>query len=83
MLFRSRAFDNSYYNYYGYGYGGRDWKTYAAHNNLACTQSTFKGRTAGDVSASNPFRHKVEEKGGPSDRLFLRGALATTLRSQL
>ncbi len=39
-----RAFDNSYYNYYGYGYGGRDWKTYAAHNNLACTPgTTFKG----------------------------------------
>ncbi|MGQ0681744.1 hypothetical protein [Bradyrhizobium sp.] len=38
-----RAFDNSY-NYYGYGYGGRDWKTYAAHNNLACTPGTmFKG----------------------------------------
>jgi hypothetical protein len=38
-----RAFDNSY-NYYGYGYGGRDWKTYAAHNNLACTPgTTFKG----------------------------------------
>lgn len=37
-----RAFDNS--NYYGYGYGGRDWKTYAAHNNLACTPGTmFKG----------------------------------------
>ena len=39
-----RAFDNSYNNYYGYGYGGRDWKTYAAHNNLACTPgTTFKG----------------------------------------
>ena len=38
-----RAFDNSY-NYYGYGYGGRDWKTYAAHNKLACTPgTTFKG----------------------------------------
>jgi len=38
-----RAFDNSY-NYYGYGYGGRDWKTYAAHNKLACTPgATFKG----------------------------------------
>ena len=36
-----QAFDN---NYYGYGYGGRDWKTYAAHNNLACTPgATFKG----------------------------------------
>lgn len=36
------AFDND--NYYGYGYGGRDWKTYAARNNLACTPgSTFKG----------------------------------------
>jgi hypothetical protein len=31
-------------NYYGYGYGGRDWKTYAARNNLACTPgTTFKG----------------------------------------
>ena len=39
-----RAFDNSYNNYYGYGYGGRDWKTYAAHNKLACTPgTTFKG----------------------------------------
>jgi hypothetical protein len=39
-----RAFDNSYNDYYGYGYGGRDWKTYAAHNNLACTPgTTFKG----------------------------------------
>jgi len=38
-----RAFDNSYNNYYGYGYGGRDWKTYAAHNGLACTPgTTFK-----------------------------------------
>jgi hypothetical protein len=38
-----RAFDNSYDNYYGYGYG-RDWKTYAAHNKLACTPgTTFKG----------------------------------------
>jgi hypothetical protein len=38
-----RAFDNSY-DYYGYGYGGRDWKTYAAHNGLACTPgTTFKG----------------------------------------
>jgi hypothetical protein len=39
-----RGFDNSYNNYYGYGYGGRDWKTYAAHNGLACTPgTTFKG----------------------------------------
>jgi len=39
-----RAFDDSYNNYYGYGYGGRDWKTYAAHNGLACTPGTmFKG----------------------------------------
>jgi len=39
-----RAFDNSYNNYYGYGYGGRDWKTYASHNGLACTPgTTFKG----------------------------------------
>jgi len=39
-----QAFDNRYNNYYGYGYGGRDWKTYAAHNNLACTPGTmFKG----------------------------------------
>jgi hypothetical protein len=37
-----RAFDNN--NYYGYGYGGRDWKTYAARNKLACTPgTTFKG----------------------------------------
>jgi hypothetical protein len=39
-----RAADNSYNNYYGYGYGGRDWKTYAAHNSLSCTPgTTFKG----------------------------------------
>jgi hypothetical protein len=42
-----RAFDNSYNNYndyYGYGYGGRDWKTYAARNGLACTPgTTFRG----------------------------------------
>ena len=39
-----RAFDDSYNNYYGYGYGGRDWKTYADHNGLACTPGTmFKG----------------------------------------
>ena len=39
-----QAFDNRYSNYYGYGYGGRDWKTYAAHNSLACTPgTTFKG----------------------------------------
>jgi hypothetical protein len=39
-----RAFDNSQYDYYGYGYGGRDWKTYAAHNGLACAPGTmFKG----------------------------------------
>ena len=31
-------------NYYGYGYGGIDWKTYAARNSLACTPgTTFKG----------------------------------------
>jgi len=35
-----RAFDNSYDNYYGYGYGGRDWKSYAARNSLACTPGT-------------------------------------------
>jgi len=35
-----RAFDNGY-DYYGYGYGGRDWKTYAAHNGLACTPGTM------------------------------------------
>ena len=30
-------------NYYGYGYGGLDWKTYAARNSLACTPgTTFK-----------------------------------------
>ncbi len=40
-----RAWDNSYNNYYGYGYGGRDWKTYAAHNGLACTPgTTFRGQ---------------------------------------
>jgi hypothetical protein len=39
-----RAFDNSYNNYHGYGYGGRDWKTYAARNSLACTPgTTFRG----------------------------------------
>jgi hypothetical protein len=38
------AYDNSYDNYYGYGYGGRDWKTYSAHNGLACTPgTTFRG----------------------------------------
>jgi len=38
------AYDNSYNDYYGYGYGGRDWKTYAAHNGLACTPgTTFRG----------------------------------------
>jgi hypothetical protein len=43
-----RAFDNSYGNsyayydnYYGYGHGGRDWKTYAARNGLACTPGTM------------------------------------------
>ena len=41
---RGREHDNSYNNYYGYGYGGRDWKTYAARNNLACTPgTTFRG----------------------------------------
>jgi len=39
-----RALDDSQNNYYGYGYGGRDWKTYAAHNGLACTPgTTFRG----------------------------------------
>jgi len=39
-----RAANKSYDNYYGYGYGGRDWKTYAAHNGLSCTPGTmFKG----------------------------------------
>jgi hypothetical protein len=42
-----RAVDNTYNNYndyYGYGYGGRDWKTYAARNSLACTPgTTFRG----------------------------------------
>jgi hypothetical protein len=39
-----RAFDNSYNDYYGYGYGGRDWKTYAARNGLACMPgTTFRG----------------------------------------
>ena len=38
------SYDNSYNNYYGYGYGGRDWKTYAARNNLVCTPgTTFRG----------------------------------------
>ena len=38
------SYDNSYNNYYGYGYGGRDWKTYAARNSLACTPgTTFRG----------------------------------------
>jgi hypothetical protein len=37
-------YDNSYNNYYGYGHGGRDWKTYATRNNLACTPgTTFRG----------------------------------------
>ena len=36
-----RAWDN---NYYGYGYGGRDWRTYAAHNGLACAPgTTYRG----------------------------------------
>jgi hypothetical protein len=35
------AYDNGYNNYYGQGYGGRDWKTYAAHNALACTPGTW------------------------------------------
>jgi hypothetical protein len=35
-----RAFDDNYNNYYGYGHGGRDWKTYAARNGLACTPGT-------------------------------------------
>jgi hypothetical protein len=35
------AYDNGYDNYYGYGYGGRDWKTYAAHNGLACAPGTW------------------------------------------
>ncbi|MCA6120709.1 hypothetical protein J6500_02150 [Bradyrhizobium sp. WSM 1704] len=38
-----QAFDGSY-SYHGYGYGGRDWKTYASRNNLSCTPgTTFKG----------------------------------------
>lgn len=37
------SFGNSYNNY-GYGYGGRDWKAYAARNGLACAPGTsFKG----------------------------------------
>jgi hypothetical protein len=36
-----RTFDNGYNDYYGYGYGGRDWKTYAARNGLACTPGTM------------------------------------------
>lgn len=35
------ARDNGYNDYYGYGYGGRDWKTYAARNGLACTPGTW------------------------------------------
>ena len=35
------ASDNGYNDYYGYGYGGRDWKTYAARNGLACTPGTW------------------------------------------
>jgi hypothetical protein len=35
------AYDNGYNDYYGYGYGGRDWKTYAARNGLACTPGTW------------------------------------------
>jgi hypothetical protein len=39
-----RAFDGNYNDYYGYGYGGRDWKTYATRNGLACTPgATFAG----------------------------------------
>jgi hypothetical protein len=39
-----RAFDDGYNNYYGYGHGGRDWKTYASRNGLACTPgTTFRG----------------------------------------
>ena len=39
-----RAFDGNYNDYYGYGYGGRDWKTYATRNGLACTPgTTFRG----------------------------------------
>lgn len=38
------AWDNGSNDYYGYGYGGRDWKTYAARNGLACTPGTwFRG----------------------------------------
>ena len=36
-----RAFDDNYNNYYGYGHGGSDWKTYAARNGLACTPGTM------------------------------------------
>jgi len=35
------ARDNGYNDYYGHGYGGRDWKTYAARNGLACTPGTW------------------------------------------
>jgi opacity protein-like surface antigen len=34
------AWDNGNNDYYGYGYGGRDWKTYAGRNGLACTPGT-------------------------------------------
>jgi hypothetical protein len=42
----ANAYDNRYYgdNYYGYGYGRRDWKTYGQRNALACTPgTTFRG----------------------------------------
>jgi len=35
------AYDNGNNDYYGYGYGGRDWKTYAARNGLACAPGTW------------------------------------------
>jgi hypothetical protein len=47
-----RAFDNGY-DYYGYGYGGRDWKTYAAHNGLACTPGTM-------VRGEDGLRHRCQ-----------------------
>jgi hypothetical protein len=35
------AYDNGNNDYYGYGYGGRDWKAYAARNGLACAPGTW------------------------------------------
>ena len=62
-----RGFDNSYNNYYGYGYGGRDWKTYAAHNGLACTPgTTFKGADGRQQLCQKFFLTRRKEKDGRS-----------------